>query len=43
MKQNAIVAGVGMTTFGKHLQRNLKSLAGEAVLQALRDYALQLR
>ena len=40
MKQNAIVAGVGMTTFGKHLQRNLKSLAGEAVLQALRDAGL---
>jgi acetyl-CoA acetyltransferase len=40
MKQNAIVAGVGMTTFGKHLQRNLKSLAGEAVIQALRDAGL---
>lgn len=40
MKQNAIVAGVGMTTFGKHSQRNLKSLAGEAILQALRDAGL---
>ena len=37
MKQNAIVAGVGMTPFGKHLDRGLKSLAGEAIGAALRD------
>ncbi|MBT9497042.1 MAG: thiolase family protein [Zoogloea sp.] len=40
MKTNAIVAGVGMTTFGRHLDRNLKSLAGEAILQALKDAGL---
>ncbi|WP_369855873.1 thiolase family protein [Candidatus Thalassolituus haligoni] len=37
MKTNALVAGVGMTTFGRHMGRNLKSLAGEAILQALKD------
>jgi acetyl-CoA acetyltransferase len=28
VQQNAYVAGVGMTQFGKHLDRGLKSLAG---------------
>ena len=42
MKQSAIVAGVGMTRFGKHADRNLKSLAGEAILQALADAGLGL-
>ena len=37
MKQNAFVAGVGMTRFGKHLDRGLKSLAGEAIGTALED------
>ena len=37
MKQNAYVAGVAMTPFGKHLDRSLKSLAGEAVLGALKE------
>ena len=41
MKQNAIVAGVGMTNFGKHIDRGLKSLAGEAIKQALRDAGLE--
>jgi len=27
MRQNAYIAGVGMTYFGKHLDRGLKSLA----------------
>lgn len=40
MKQNAYVAGVGMTPFGKHLDRSLKSLAGEAVMGALADAGL---
>lgn len=31
------VAGVGMTRFGKHLDRSLKSLAGEALQAALAD------
>lgn len=43
MKQNAIVAGVGMTNFGKHIDRGLKSLAGEAIKQALRDAGLEAR
>jgi len=37
LKQNAYIAGVGMTQFGKHLNRSLKSLAGEAILMALKD------
>jgi acetyl-CoA acetyltransferase len=41
MKQNAVVAGVGMTNFGKHMDRGLKSLAGEAIHQALKDAGLQ--
>lgn len=37
MKTNAIVAGVGMTTFGKHLDKGLKAIGGEAVTAALAD------
>lgn len=37
MKMNAIVAGVGMTDFGRHLDRGLKSIGGEAVRTALAD------
>jgi acetyl-CoA acetyltransferase len=37
MKTNAIVAGVGMTTFGKHLDQGLKAIGGEAVTAALAD------
>src|SRR5688500_10326463 len=37
MKMNAFVAGVGMTRFGKHLDRGLKSIAGEAVTAAIAD------
>lgn len=37
MKQNAYVAGVGMTKFGKHFDRSLKSLASEAINIALLD------
>jgi acetyl-CoA acetyltransferase len=40
VKQTAIIAGVGMTSFGKHADRTLKSLAGEAVLAALDDAGL---
>ena len=40
MKMNAVVAGVGMTNFGKHLERGLKSLGGEAVEAALADAGL---
>jgi len=37
MRINAVVAGVGMTTFGKHMDRGLKSLGTEAVQAALAD------
>ncbi|RLA47512.1 MAG: thiolase family protein [Gammaproteobacteria bacterium] len=40
MKQNAFIAGIGMTRFGKHLDRGLKSLAGEAITAALADAGL---
>ena len=40
MKMNAYVAGVGMTRFGRHLDRTLKSLAGEAIRAALQDAGL---
>ena len=40
MKMNAIVAGVGMTTFGKHMDMGLKALGGEAVVAALADAGL---
>jgi acetyl-CoA acetyltransferase len=40
MKMNAYVAGVGMTHFGRHLDRTLKSLAAEAITAALRDAGL---
>ena len=41
MRMNAYVAGVGMVRFGKHLDRTLKGLAGEAIELALRDAGLQ--
>jgi acetyl-CoA acetyltransferase len=37
MKLNAYIAGVGMTRFGKHLDRGMKSLGGEAIQMALDD------
>ncbi|NPT61539.1 thiolase family protein [Paraburkholderia elongata] len=37
------VAGVGSTTFGKHLDRNLRSLGGEAVAKALVDAGIDRR
>ena len=40
MKMNAYVAGVGMTRFGKHLEIPLKTLAGEAIREALTDAGL---
>ncbi|RTE64531.1 thiolase family protein [Amphritea opalescens] len=43
MKQNAYIAGVGMTRFGKHLDRGLKSLTIEAVNQALTDAGLDAK
>jgi acetyl-CoA acetyltransferase len=40
MRVNAVVAGVGMTPFGKHLDKSLKWLAGTAVTAALQDAGL---
>ncbi len=40
MKQDAYIAGVGMTRFGNHMDRTLKSLTVEAVSEALADSGL---
>lgn len=37
MKEEILVVGAGMTRFGRLLDRSLKSLVAEAVLQALKD------
>jgi acetyl-CoA acetyltransferase len=37
MRLNAIVAGVGMTPFGKHMDTGLKALGAEAVTAAIAD------
>lgn len=41
MKMDAVVAGVGMTHFGKFLERGLKSLGTEAVRAALADAGIE--
>lgn len=43
MTSRAVVAGVGMTAFGKHLDRSLKNLADEAIGDALHDANLQAK
>lgn len=43
MKMNAYVAGVGMTPFGKHMDKTLKGLAGLAVTDALKDAGIDGR
>jgi acetyl-CoA acetyltransferase len=40
-RRRAYVVGVGMTRFGKHVERTMKSLAGEAVAAALEDATLR--
>ncbi len=40
MKLDAVVAGVGMTHFGRYLDTGLKALGGEAVTTALADAGL---
>lgn len=42
MRLNAIIAGVGMTRFGKHLDKSLKQLGGEPVLLAVKDAGIEL-
>jgi acetyl-CoA acetyltransferase len=41
MKLNAHIAGVGMTRFGKFLDRGLKSIGAEAVEAALKDAGIE--
>jgi acetyl-CoA acetyltransferase len=41
MRLNAVIAGVGMTAFGKHMDRGLKSLGAEAVQAALADAGVE--
>ncbi len=41
MRMKAVVAGVGMTRFGKHLETGLKALGAEAVRAALADANLE--
>ena len=43
MTSRAVVAGVGMTAFGKHLDRSWKNLANEAIGEALHDANLQAK
>ena len=39
---SAMIAGVGMTVFGRHLDRSLEALAGEALAKAATDAGLEL-
>jgi acetyl-CoA acetyltransferase len=41
MADNVVVAGTGMTRFGKYLDRGVRSLAEEAVTEALKDAGLE--
>jgi acetyl-CoA acetyltransferase len=42
MRVNAIVAGVAMTPFGKHMDKSLKQLGGIPVLDAVKDAGVEL-
>ncbi len=42
MRVNSIVAGVAMTRFGKHMDKSLKQLGGEPVLEAVKDAGVEL-
>ena len=41
MSENVVVAGIGMTRFGKYLERGVRSLAEEAVGDAMKDAGLE--
>jgi acetyl-CoA acetyltransferase len=41
MQFNAVIAGVGMTHFGKHMDTGLKALGAEAVKSALADAGIE--
>ncbi len=43
MKLKAIVAGVGMTRFGKHMETGLKALGAQAVEAALEDAGVEAK
>jgi len=42
MRMNCIIAGVGMTKFGKHMEKSIKQLGGEPVLEAAADAGIEL-
>jgi acetyl-CoA acetyltransferase len=42
MRLNAVIAGVGMTHFGKHMETGLKAIGAEAVQAAVGDSGLGL-
>jgi len=42
MRVNAVVAGVGMTPFGKHLDKSTKWLGGQPVVEAIKYAGLKL-
>ena len=42
MRVNSIVAGVAMTTFGKHMDKSFKQLGGDPVLDAVKDAGIEL-
>jgi acetyl-CoA acetyltransferase len=42
MRFNAVIAGVGMTPFGKHMDTGLKALGAEAVQKAVADAGIGL-
>jgi len=41
MRFNAVIAGIGMTQFGKHMETGLKALGAEAVQAALADAGIE--
>jgi len=43
MADNVVVAGIGMTRFGKFLERGVRSLAEEAVTEALVDAGVEVK
>ena len=43
MRMDAVIAGVGMTRFGKHLETGLKALGAEAVQAALADAGIEAK
>jgi acetyl-CoA acyltransferase len=43
MSEKVVVAGIGMTKFGKHLDRTVRTLAEEAVKEALADAGIEAK